>query len=129
MPLTPRLSCGPLTSRPVHSEPHDPVPAPRLPIAVLHLDESCLGNGRTVQIPAAQAPDEVAPSGIQRRDLYLRPDTTTTRWRSVAQSRLQLLGGMLAARAGDLIPNTGEGRPRMGARMESERLDPEGRYH
>ena len=69
----------------------------RSPIAVLHLDESCLGNGREGANPGgAGGLIEVGTrSGIQRRDFYLAsPDTTNNRMAlSGAIAALQLLAG------------------------------------
>ncbi len=52
------------------------------PIAIVHLDESCLGNGRDGQTPGgAGGLIEVRTSdGIHRRDFYVHaPDTTNNR--------------------------------------------------
>ena len=52
------------------------------PIAVLHLDESCLGNGRAGSTPGGTGGLIEARAGrsIQRRDFYLHdPDTTNNR--------------------------------------------------
>lgn len=71
------------------------MPAPPLPIAVLHLDESCLGNGREGATPGGAAGlIEVRARGvIQRRDFYIHaPDTTNNRMAlSSAIAGLQLL--------------------------------------
>jgi ribonuclease HI len=73
------------------------VPAPPLPIAVLHLDESCLGNGREGATPGgAGGLIEVRAGGvIQRRDFYIHaPDTTNNRMALAgAVAALQLLAG------------------------------------
>jgi ribonuclease HI len=73
------------------------VPAPPLPIAVLHLDESCLGNGREGATPGgAGGLIEVRAGGtIQRRDFYIHaPDTTNNRMALAgAIAALQLLAG------------------------------------
>jgi len=73
------------------------VPAPPLPIAVLHLDESCLGNGREGATPGgAGGLIEVRAAGvIQRRDFYIHaPDTTNNRMALAgAIAALQLLAG------------------------------------
>ncbi|MGH7581752.1 MAG: ribonuclease H family protein [Gemmatimonadales bacterium] len=67
-----------------------------LPIAVVHLDESCLGNGKPGDNPGgAGALVEVrGRAGIERRDLYLHsPATTNNRMAlSGAIATLQLLG-------------------------------------
>lgn len=58
------------------------MPASPLPIAVLHLDESCLGNGRDQATPggAAGLIEVRTASGVQRRDFYISaPDTTNNR--------------------------------------------------
>jgi len=71
------------------------VPASPLPIAVLHLDESCLGNGREGATPGGAAGlIEVRVRGaVQRRDFYIHaPDTTNNRMAlSSAIAGLQLL--------------------------------------
>jgi ribonuclease HI len=73
------------------------VPAPPLPIAVLHLDESCLGNGREGATPggAGGLIEARAGGAIQRRDFYLHsPDTTNNRMALAgAIASLQLLAG------------------------------------
>ncbi len=67
------------------------------PIAVLHLDESCLGNGRAGATPggAGGLIEARTRSGVQRRDFYLAsPDTTNNRMAlSGAIAALQLLAG------------------------------------
>jgi ribonuclease HI len=73
------------------------VPAPQLPIAVLHLDESCLGNGQDRATPGgAGGLIEIRLNGaVQRRDFYIHaPDTTNNRMAlSSAIAALQLLAG------------------------------------
>ena len=73
------------------------MPAPPLPIAVLHLDESCLGNGQERATPGgAGGLIEIRVSGaVQRRDFYIHaPDTTNNRMAlSSAIAALQLLAG------------------------------------
>ncbi|MGH7630970.1 MAG: ribonuclease H family protein [Gemmatimonadales bacterium] len=52
------------------------------PVAILHLDESCLGNGREGRNPggAGGLIELRTRGGIQRRDFYLAdPDTTNNR--------------------------------------------------
>jgi len=52
------------------------------PIAVVHLDESCLGNGRDGLTPggAGGLIEVRTPAGVERRDIYLHhPDTTNNR--------------------------------------------------
>jgi ribonuclease HI len=65
------------------------------PIAILHLDESCLGNGRDGATPggAGGLIEVRTRSGIQRRDFFLAaPDTTNNRMAlSGAIAALQLL--------------------------------------
>jgi len=72
------------------------VPAP-LPIAILHLDESCLGNGQDRATPGGAAGlIEIRSGGsIQRRDFYIHaPDTTNNRMALAgAIAGLQLLAG------------------------------------
>jgi ribonuclease HI len=71
--------------------------AGRLPIAVVHLDESCLGNGREGATPggAGGLIEARTRSGVQRRDFYIAsPDTTNNRMAlSGAIAALHLLGG------------------------------------
>jgi len=73
------------------------VPAPPAPIVVLHLDESCLGNGRDGATPggAAGLIETRAGRGIERRDFYISaPDTTNNRMALAgAIAALQLLAG------------------------------------
>jgi ribonuclease HI len=65
------------------------------PIAVLHLDESCLGNGREGATPggAGGLVETRTRRGVQRRDFYLAaPDTTNNRMALAgAIAALQLL--------------------------------------
>lgn len=72
------------------------MPAPPLPIAVLHLDESCLGNGQARATPGGAAGlIEVRAGGqVQRRDFFISaPDTTNNRMALAgAIAALQLLG-------------------------------------
>jgi ribonuclease HI len=69
----------------------------RPPIAVVHLDESCLGNGTAGANPGGTGGlVEVRTSeGVQRRDLYLHdPDTTNNRMALAgATLTLNLLAG------------------------------------
>jgi ribonuclease HI len=65
-------------------------------VAILHLDESCLGNGREGQNPGGGGGLIEARSGngrIQRRDVYISsPDTTNNRMAlASAVAALQLL--------------------------------------
>lgn len=73
------------------------MPASPLPIAVLHLDESCLGNGRDRPTPggAGGLIEARATGRIQRRDFYIHsPDTTNNRMALAgAIAALQLLAG------------------------------------
>jgi ribonuclease HI len=68
-----------------------------LPVAVVHLDESCLGNGRDGANPggAGGLIEVRTRSGIQRRDFSIAsPDTTNNRMAlSGAIAALQLLAG------------------------------------
>lgn len=72
------------------------MPALPTPIAVLHLDESCLGNGQGRATPGgAGGLIEVRAGGrVQRRDFYLHdPDTTNNRMALTGALRaLELLG-------------------------------------
>lgn len=72
-------------------------PASPLPIAVLHLDESCLGNGREGHTPggAGGLIETRAGGRVHRRDFYISaPDTTNNRMALAgAIAALQLLGG------------------------------------
>jgi ribonuclease HI len=67
------------------------------PVAVVHLDESCLGNGRQGANPggAGGLIEVRTRSGIQRRDFYIAsPNTTNNRMAlSGAIAALQLLAG------------------------------------
>jgi ribonuclease HI len=73
------------------------VPASPLPIAVLHLDESCLGNGLSGATPggAGGLIEARAAGQIQRRDFFISaPDTTNNRMALAgAIAALQLLAG------------------------------------
>ncbi|HUL71129.1 MAG TPA: ribonuclease H [Gemmatimonadales bacterium] len=73
------------------------MPAPLAPIVVLHLDESCLGNGRDGATPggAAGLIETRTGRGIERRDFYISaPDTTNNRMALAgAIAALQLLAG------------------------------------
>lgn len=73
------------------------MPASPLPIAVLHLDESCLGNGRSGATPGgAGGLIEIRAGGrVQRRDFFISaPDTTNNRMALAgAVAALQLLAG------------------------------------
>jgi ribonuclease HI len=65
------------------------------PVAIVHLDESCLGNGREGATPggAGGLIEVRTRAGVQRRDFYLAdPDTTNNRMALVgATGALQLL--------------------------------------
>jgi ribonuclease HI len=67
------------------------------PIAVVHLDESCLGNGREGERPGGTGGLIEARSGkrIQRRDFYIHsPNTTNNRMALTgATTALRLLAG------------------------------------
>ncbi len=67
------------------------------PIAILHLDESCLGNGRAGATPggAGGLIEVRTRSGIQRRDFALAsPDTTNNKMALAgAIAALRILGG------------------------------------
>lgn len=73
------------------------MPAPPLPIAVLHLDESCLGNGQAGATPggAGGLIEARAAGRVERRDFYIHaPDTTNNRMALAgAIAALQLLAG------------------------------------
>jgi ribonuclease HI len=73
------------------------VPVPQAPTVVLHLDESCLGNGRDGATPggAAGLIETRTGRGIERRDFYISaPDTTNNRMALAgAIAALQLLAG------------------------------------
>ena len=80
------------------------------PVALLHLDESCLGNGREGENPGGGAGlIEVRTRGdrIERRDFYLSEPATTN-------NRMALLG---AARALELLAAKGA---RLGVLMVSD---------
>jgi ribonuclease HI len=63
------------------------------PIAVVHLDESCLGNGREGANPggAGGLIEVRTGSGVQRRDVYLHSPATTN-------NRMALAGAIAALR-------------------------------
>ena len=67
-----------------------------MPIAILHLDERCLGNGKPGDNPggAGGLVEIRTPKGIERRDIFLHaPSTTNNRMAlSGAIAALQLLG-------------------------------------
>ena len=71
--------------------------SPRLPIAVLHIDESCLGNGQDRATPggAGGLIETRLRGAVERRDFFISaPDTTNNRMAlSGAISALQLLAG------------------------------------
>ncbi len=73
------------------------MPASPAPIAVLHLDESCLGNGQERPTPGgAGGLIEIRSGGaVQRRDFFIHaPDTTNNRMALAgAIAALQLLAG------------------------------------
>jgi ribonuclease HI len=73
------------------------VSASPAPIAVLHLDESCLGNGQAGATPggAGGLIEIRAARGIERRDFFIHaPDTTNNRMALAgAIAALQLLAG------------------------------------
>jgi ribonuclease HI len=66
-------------------------------IAVVHLDESCLGNGREGENPGGYAGliEVRTRSGIQRRDLYGHSPATTNNRMALtgATAALRVLGG------------------------------------
>jgi ribonuclease HI len=64
---------------------------PSLPIAVIHLDESCLGNGREGRTPggAGGLIEVRTRHGIERRDFYLHAADTTN-------NRMALAGAIAA---------------------------------
>ncbi len=68
-----------------------------LPIAVLHLDESCLGNGREGDNPGGGGGlvEIRTVSGVQRRDLYIHAPATTNNRMALgsAIAALRLLAG------------------------------------
>lgn len=67
-----------------------------LPAAVIHLDESCLGNGKPGGSPggAGGLVEIRTPSGIERRDFFLHAPATTNNRMALASAiaALQLLG-------------------------------------
>jgi len=71
------------------------MPTP-LPAAVVHLDESCLGNGKPGGGPggAGGLVEIRTPSGIERRDFFLHAPATTNNRMALAGAiaALQLLG-------------------------------------
>jgi ribonuclease HI len=70
--------------------------AKALPIAVLHLDESCLGNGKPGDNPggAGGLVEVLTTRGMERRDFFIHsPSTTNNRMAlSGAIAALQLMG-------------------------------------
>lgn len=66
------------------------------PIALLHLDESCLGNGKPGDNPggAGGLVEIRTPRGVQRRDFFLHAPSTTNNRMALAGAiaALQLLG-------------------------------------
>lgn len=66
---------------------------PPMPFTVVHLDESCLGNGREGDNPggAGGLIEVRTPRGIERRDCYLSAPATTN-------NRMALAGATLALR-------------------------------
>lgn len=68
-----------------------------LAIAVVHLDESCLGNGQEGRTPggAGGLIETATRSGIQRRDFFLHAADTTNNRMALASgiAALQLLAG------------------------------------
>lgn len=65
--------------------------ADALPVAVVHLDESCLGNGRPGDNPggAGGLVEIRTPRGVERRDFYIHAPATTN-------NRMALSGGIAA---------------------------------
>lgn len=65
--------------------------ATSLPVALLHLDESCLGNGRPGGSPggAGGLVETRTPRGIERRDFFLHAPATTN-------NRMALAGAIAA---------------------------------
>ena len=68
-----------------------------LPVAVLHLDESCLGNGREGDNPGGGGGliEIRTASGVQRRDVYIHSPATTNNRMALgsAVAALRLLAG------------------------------------
>ena len=68
-----------------------------LPIAIVHLDESCLGNGQEGPNPggAAGLIEVRTPSGVKRREFYIHAPATTNNKMALAGAIavLQLLAG------------------------------------
>lgn len=67
------------------------------PIAVVHLDESCLGNGREGENPGGSAGliEARTTAGVQRREFYIHAPATTNNRMALAGAIavLQLLAG------------------------------------
>ena len=67
-----------------------------LPIAVLHLDESCLGNGKPCANPggAGGLVEVLGARGVERRDFFLHSRSTTNNRMALAGAiaALQLMG-------------------------------------
>ncbi len=67
-----------------------------MPVAVIHLDESCLGNGRAGDNPggAGGLVETRTSGGIERRDFHLHAPSTTNNRMALAGAiaALQLLG-------------------------------------
>ena len=105
------------------------------PVAILHLDESCLGNGREGENPGGGGGliEARTRSGkIERRDFFLHEPATTNNRMALkgAAGALELLarkGARLVGADGLRLAVPGEGHAGVGAGMEGARLDPEGR--
>lgn len=81
------------------------------PIAVVHLDESCLGNGRAGATPggAGGLVELRTARGVQRRDVFLsEPDTTNNRMALAGAIRTLELLSAKGARLAVLIVSDSE---------------------
>ena len=105
------------------------------PVAILHLDESCLGNGREGENPGGGGgliESRTRGGRIERRDFYVHDPATTNNRMALAgaTAALRLLarkGARMRRADGLRLGVPGEGDAGMGARLDVARLEAEGR--